>query len=46
MDMHRGPERMSGPLELELQATVSHLMWIRGSELQSSARAVRVLQLS
>lgn len=46
MDMHRGPERMSDPSELELQATVSHLMWIWGFELQSSTRAMRVLQLS
>lgn len=46
MDMHTGPQRMSDPSELELQATASHLMWIWEFELQSSARAMRVLQLS
>lgn len=36
---HRGPERTSDPLELELQVTVSHLMWVLGTKSLSPGRA-------
>lgn len=35
---HRDRKRVSYPLELELQAVVSHLVWVRGTELESFAR--------
>ena len=36
---HWGPERTSDPLELELQVTVSHLMWVLGTKSLSPGRA-------
>ena len=39
---HR-PEEGISSLELELQAVVSHLTWVLGPELVSSAREVSVL---
>lgn len=34
---------MSNPLELGVQAVVSHLVWMQGTELESSARVVAAL---
>lgn len=31
--------RVLDPLELKLQGVVSHLMWVLGTQLQSSAKA-------
>lgn len=36
----RGQNRVLNPLELELQAIICHLMWVLGTKLQSSARAL------
>lgn len=35
-----GQERVLDHLELELEMTVSHLMWVVGANLRFSARAV------
>jgi hypothetical protein len=40
---HRGQKRPSNPLELGLQALVSHPVWVLGSELGSSVRAIYAL---
>lgn len=37
---HRGQKRSSDLLELELQSVVGHLMWVRETELKSSARTM------
>lgn len=42
-DAHRDRKRVSYPLELELQAIVSHLVWVQGTELESFAGAVAAL---
>jgi hypothetical protein len=42
----RGQRRISDLLELELQAIVSCLMWVLGTELGSSAGAAGALSLS
>lgn len=39
-----GQKNVLDPLELELQATVSCSMWLLGTELGSSQRAVNVLR--
>lgn len=36
-------KRVSDSQELELWAIVSHLVWVLGNELESYARAIRVL---
>lgn len=35
--LRSGGQRVSGPLELEFQVVVSHLMWVLGTEVESSA---------
>ena len=42
-DAHRGQKKVVDPLEQELQAVVSHLTEIMGSESKSSARVVTLL---
>lgn len=42
---HRDGERVSYPLALVLQAAVSHLVWMRSTEPESSARAVPAFNL-
>ena len=37
------PERASDPLKLELQAVVSHLTWVMGTELRVSEITVHIL---
>lgn len=39
------PESSSDPQEMELQETVSHWMWLLGTELSFSARSVSALSL-
>lgn len=39
----RGQKRACDPLELELQAIVSCLTWVLGTELRPSARALCIL---
>ena len=41
----RDQKRTSDPRELELQAVVSHSVWMLGTELRSSARAMCTLNL-
>jgi hypothetical protein len=43
LDAHGGQKRAPDPLELELKAIVSFLMWVLRTELWSSRRAVYVL---
>lgn len=38
----QGRKRTSDPLELESQVVVSYLIWMLGSELKSSERAVNI----
>lgn len=40
---HRDQARMPDSLELELQASVSYLMWVMGAKLRLSTKTVRVL---
>lgn len=37
---HRIQKRVLDPLELELQAVVSHVTWVQGTKLRASDRAV------
>jgi hypothetical protein len=42
---HREKKKVSGPLELDLQAVVSCLVWVLGRKLRSSGRAMSTLDL-
>ena len=35
---YRGQREVWGPVELELQAVVSHLTWVLGTKLRSAGR--------
>lgn len=37
-NVHAGAQELSGPLKLELQAITSYLIWVRGTEAESSAK--------
>lgn len=39
----RGQKRVCDALELELQAVVSYPVWVLGTKLESSGRALRAL---
>lgn len=43
MPAYKGQKKASDPLEMALQAIVSHLTWVLGTEFQSSTRASSVL---
>lgn len=42
-DVYGAEKRASHPLELELQAVVITLLWVLGTELRSSAKAICTL---
>lgn len=41
--VHVGQKKASGPLELELQAVLSHLIWMLGTKCRPSGKAVCAL---
>lgn len=43
MGAFRDQERVLGPLEMELCVIVGQAMWVLGTELRSSARAVKAI---
>lgn len=46
MGTHGGWKRVSEPLELELQAFVSHLIWVLGTKLRSQQEQYVLLTVS